>query len=53
MGKKILIADDEPNIVVSLEFLMKQRASTSRSSATARRRSRRSTSSRPIWFCST
>jgi DNA-binding response OmpR family regulator len=25
MGKKILIADDEPNIVVSLEFLMKQR----------------------------
>ena len=25
MPKKILIADDEPNIVVSLEFLMKQR----------------------------
>jgi len=25
VGKKILIADDEPNIVVSLEFLMKQR----------------------------
>ncbi len=25
MEKKILIADDEPNIVVSLEFLMKQR----------------------------
>ena len=25
MGKKILIADDEPNIVVSLEFLLKQR----------------------------
>jgi DNA-binding response OmpR family regulator len=25
MGKKILIADDEPNIVVSLEFLMKQK----------------------------
>ena len=25
MGKKILIADDEPNIVVSLEFMMKQR----------------------------
>lgn len=24
MGKKILIADDEPNIVVSLEFLMKR-----------------------------
>jgi two-component system, OmpR family, alkaline phosphatase synthesis response regulator PhoP len=24
MGKRILIADDEPNIVVSLEFLMKQ-----------------------------
>ncbi|MFO1302853.1 MAG: response regulator [Burkholderiales bacterium] len=24
MAKKILIADDEPNIVVSLEFLMKQ-----------------------------
>ena len=25
MGKKILIADDEPNIVASLEFLMRQR----------------------------
>ena len=25
MAKRILIADDEPNIVVSLEFLMKQR----------------------------
>lgn len=25
MGKKVLIADDEPNIVVSLEFLMTQR----------------------------
>ena len=25
MGKKVLIADDEPNIVVSLEFLMRQR----------------------------
>ena len=24
MGKRVLIADDEPNIVVSLEFLMKQ-----------------------------
>ena len=25
MGKKVLIADDEPNIVVSLEFLMRQK----------------------------
>ena len=25
MGRKVLIADDEPNIVVSLEFLMKQK----------------------------
>jgi len=25
MAKKVLIADDEPNIVVSLEFLMQQR----------------------------
>ena len=24
MGKKILIVDDEPNIVISLEFLMQQ-----------------------------
>ena len=24
MGKKILIADDEPNILISLEFLMKR-----------------------------
>lgn len=24
MGKKILIADDEPNIVISLEFLMRR-----------------------------
>jgi DNA-binding response OmpR family regulator len=24
MGKKILIADDEPNIVISLEFLLKR-----------------------------
>jgi DNA-binding response OmpR family regulator len=24
MGKRVLIADDEPNIVASLEFLMKQ-----------------------------
>lgn len=30
MGKKVLIADDEPNIVVSLEFLMKQRGYTVR-----------------------
>lgn len=25
MGKKILIADDEPNIIASLEFLMRQK----------------------------
>ena len=24
MSKKVLIADDEPNIVISLEFLMKR-----------------------------
>ena len=24
MGKKVLIVDDEPNIVISLEFLMKR-----------------------------
>jgi len=28
MSKKILIADDEPNIVVSLEFLMRQQGYT-------------------------
>ena len=30
MGKKILIADDEPNIVASLEFLMRQKGHTVR-----------------------
>ena len=25
MGRKVLIVDDEPNIVISLEFLMRQR----------------------------
>ncbi len=25
MASRVLIADDEPNIVISLEFLMKQR----------------------------
>jgi len=34
MGKKILIADDEPNIVVSLEFLMKQKGYAVRVAAT-------------------
>ena len=28
MGKRVLIVDDEPNIVVSLEFLMKQKGYT-------------------------
>ena len=28
MGKKVLIVDDEPNIVVSLEFLMRQNGYT-------------------------
>ena len=28
MGKKILIVDDEPNIVISLEFLMKKEGFT-------------------------
>ena len=31
MGKRILIADDEPNIVVSLEFLMQQMGFTVKS----------------------
>jgi DNA-binding response OmpR family regulator len=34
MGKKVLIADDEPNIVVSLEFLMKQKGYAVRVAAT-------------------
>jgi len=34
MGKKILIADDEPNIVVSLEFLMKQKGHAVRVAST-------------------
>ena len=43
MGKKVLIADDEPNIVVSLEFLMKQkgydvRVASNGEDALARRR---------------
>ena len=33
MGRKILIADDEPNIVTSLEFLMQQRGYEVRAAA--------------------
>ena len=48
MGKKMLIADDEPNIVVSLEFLMKQKGYDVRVGERRRGRARaRSPSSRP------
>ncbi len=48
MGKKILIADDEPNIVVSLEFLMKQKGYDVKVVEQRRGRARaRSASSRP------
>ena len=42
MAKKVLIADDEPNILISLEFLMQREGHASASRATATRHSRRS-----------
>ena len=53
MGKKILIADDEPNIVVSLEFLMRQKGYDVRVVQQRRRCARaRSASSHRTLSCS-
>ena len=38
MPRKVLIVDDEPNIVVSLQFLMKKAGFDTASRATATRR---------------
>ena len=48
---KVLIADDEPNIVVSLEFMMKREGYEVLAAATVRR-SRRSAASDRGWCCS-
>ena len=53
MTPKVLIVDDEPNIVISLEFLMSSAATRPASRATARRRSPRSSGSGPTSCCST
>ena len=53
MSQKILIADDEPNIVISLEFLMKREGyevSVARDGEEALEAIRRE---RPRWCCST
>ena len=54
MSHKILIADDEPNIVISLEYLMKREGyEVLRRARRRRRRWRRSGASGPTWCCST
>jgi DNA-binding NtrC family response regulator len=51
MTHTVLIADDEPNIVISLEFLMKREGHRCWWRATARRRWRPSAASGPTWCC--
>ena len=54
MTKRILIVDDEPNIVISLEYLDEARGL--RGGDRARRRGGAggaAPSRRPIWWCST
>ncbi len=54
MKRKVLIADDEPNIVTALEFLLKRSGYDVRTVArTARRRSRASRPTGRTWCCST
>ena len=53
MAKRVLIADDEENIVTALEFLLQRRGYETRGPRTATRRWPRSSASRPTWCCST
>ena len=52
MPHRILIADDEPNIVASLEFLMRRCDYEVCERATATRRCSSPKPSGPIWCCS-
>ena len=49
MTTKILIAGDEPNIVISLEFLIERKAYEVTVADKGPRRSSRSASGDPIW----
>ena len=53
MSKRVLVVDDEPNIVMSLEFLMRRAGFEVPSPATAGRRWQPSTACRRICCCST
>ena len=54
MSKKILIADDEPNIVAAIEFLLQQRGYDVHTARGRRRGARASSSaSFPTSCCST
>ena len=54
MTHKVLIADDEPNIVISLEYLMKREGyEVLRRARRRTRRSTRSGASARAWCCST
>jgi CheY-like chemotaxis protein len=52
VSASILVADDEPNIVLSLEFLLKQAGYRVRTVSAAKLRSPRSLGSRRISYCS-
>lgn len=51
--KKLLVADDEPNIVISLEYLMKREGYDVLVATDGNQALRRSSASSPRWSCST
>ena len=51
MTQKILIVDDEPNIVISLEFLMKKEGFEVAVAADGEEGLARVASFRPVMFC--